>query len=335
MSATIVAIIPLYNGARFIRSSLESVLNQERQADEIIVVDDGSTDDGAGAAIVTEIARTDPRVKLLSKSNGGQGSARNFGVESSRSDLIAFLDQDDKWYPHHLRILEQPLLVKSGAPLGWVYSNLDQVNEDGRMICHSFLSTFTKIEHPKRTLKSCLAQDMYVLPGASLIAREAYTSVGGFDPQFVGYEDDDLFLRIFCAGWRGEYIDQPLTVWRVHPLSASYSSSMAISRSRYFEKLKTSFPDEPEMNRYYIRDYISPRFVSNALADLYKAMLAQDRDRIALARSHIKSFSEYLGFPRKDLIRAFTFVATLPPSMWLVRSLPKSIFGQLRTRAKL
>ena len=89
------------------------------------------------------------------------------------------------------------------------------------------------------------------------------------------------------------------------------------------------------MNRYYIRDYISPRFVSNALADLYKAMLAQDPDRIALARSHIKSFSENLAFPHRDLIRAFALVATLPPSMWLVKSLPKSIFGQLRARAKL
>ena len=93
MAETIVAIIPLYNGAKYIRPAIESILAQDRQPDEIVVVDDGSTDNGEGAAIVSEVG--DPRIKLLFKENGGQGSARNFGVQNSTSSLIAFLDQDD------------------------------------------------------------------------------------------------------------------------------------------------------------------------------------------------------------------------------------------------
>ena len=114
MAETIVAIIPLYNGAKYIRPAIESILAQERQPDEIVVVDDGSTDNGEGAAIVSEL--TDPRIKLLFKENGGQGSARNFGVQNSTSSLIAFLDQDDLWYPHHLRVLEKPFLENKSLP---------------------------------------------------------------------------------------------------------------------------------------------------------------------------------------------------------------------------
>ena len=102
----IVVIIPLYNGARYIEQTLSSVLTQSLPADEIVVVDDGSTDGGAGAAIVEEMGEKHP-VRLLHKPNGGQSSARNLGVRNSTSDLIAFLDQDDLWYSDHLQLLSK------------------------------------------------------------------------------------------------------------------------------------------------------------------------------------------------------------------------------------
>ena len=138
------AIIPLYNGGKYIRGALDSVLRQDRPADEIIVVDDGSTDDGA--SIVAEMAASHPSIKLVSKPNGGQSSARNFGVRHSKGDLIALLDQDDEWYPHHLRILEQPFKETRSIPLGWAYSNLDHVDVLGRMMTRSVLDTAP--QHP-------------------------------------------------------------------------------------------------------------------------------------------------------------------------------------------
>ena len=316
MAETIVAIIPLYNGAKYIRPAIESILAQERQPDEIVVVDDGSTDNGEGAAIVSELAN--PRIKLLFKENGGQGSARNFGVQNSTSSLIAFLDQDDLWYPHHLRVLEKPFLKNKNLPLGWVYSNLDQINADGSMVCQSILSTLRANEHPKRTINCCLGQDMYILPGASLISRTAYESVGGFDPQFSGYEDDDLFLRMFCKGWRNEYIDKPLTIWRAHADSSSRSRRMAISRAKYFEKLVQAFPD-------YVSEIIAPRFVPNALLDLYTGIKRKDPAKIDLAREHLKTFSRALPISRRLKVRAVALAATLPPIRWMLRLLPRSI----------
>ena len=96
----ITAIIPLYNGAEFIEGSLNSVLTQTLPPVKIVVVDDGSAD--AGPAIVERMARQHNNISLLSKPNGGQSSARNLGAAHAQTPLIALLDQDDIWYPHHL-----------------------------------------------------------------------------------------------------------------------------------------------------------------------------------------------------------------------------------------
>jgi len=131
----VAAIIPLYNGARWIEQSLRSVLSQTVRPDEIIVVDDGSTDDGRGAAIVKSIAAQGHPIRLLHKPNGGQSSARNFGVQHSTCRLIAFLDQDDAWYANHLeRLLEVASRYRGGPLLGFVYSNLDEIDEHGGLV---------------------------------------------------------------------------------------------------------------------------------------------------------------------------------------------------------
>ena len=87
----IVAIIPLYNGSKFIEQAVRSVLAQTVQPTEFLVVDDGSTDNAP--AIVERLAKENSRITLLKKPNGGQSSARNFGVANSKSSPIALLDQ--------------------------------------------------------------------------------------------------------------------------------------------------------------------------------------------------------------------------------------------------
>ena len=234
----VVAVIPLYNGSAYIEGSLKSILSQSHPVDEIVVVDDGSSDNGAELA--QRLAGHLPHFKLLTKPNGGQSSARNFGVAHSSADLIAFLDQDDAWYPDHIERLIEPFLEECARPLGWVYSNVDRVDGDGLMMMRSFINA---ARHPKKNVLNCLGEDMFILPSASLILRDAFVDVGGFDEQFVGYEDDDLFLRLFRARWDNVFIDEPLSVWRIHNGSASFSISMGRSRLRFARKLLKEFPD--------------------------------------------------------------------------------------------
>jgi glycosyltransferase involved in cell wall biosynthesis len=317
------AIIPLYNGGKYIRGALDSVLRQDRPADEIIVVDDGSTDDGA--SIVAEMAASHPSIKLVSKPNGGQSSARNFGVRHSKGDLIALLDQDDEWYPHHLRILEQPFKETRSIPLGWAYSNLDQVDVLGRMMTRSVLDTVPNTQHPKRDVLNCLGRHMFVLPGASIISRSAFDSVAGFDEQFVGYEDDDLFLRLFVAGFDNIYINEPLTKWRMHSTSTSFSEKMARSRALYFEKLKRNFPDEPNMARFYIRDHVAPRFTKTAIVELISAITRMDRAAAKRSAEQIRYFAKALPARRRLPAVMVSHVLATSVMQAVYRSAPKRL----------
>lgn len=287
----IAAIIPLYNGAKFIREALASVLTQTTPPDEIIVVDDGSTD--CGAAIVEGFMRDHTHIKLLRKQNGGQSSARNLGVRHSTGQLIALLDQDDAWYPHHLERLVQPFLEMRNIPLGWVYSNLDEIDVHGLMSRRNTLNNIKMVQHPKMDIIECLRSDMFVLPSASLISRDAFNIVGGFDEELSGYEDDDLFLRIFRAGFDNVYIDESLTKWRIFAESASFSDRMGRSRVYYFRKLVTAFPDQKERELFFSRDLIAPRFLPWILRDYTRALRERDVRKISITLDYLEIVGKY------------------------------------------
>ncbi|UOR03940.1 glycosyltransferase family 2 protein [Hymenobacter aerilatus] len=98
-------VIPTYNRATFIASTLYSVLNQTFTAYEVLVVDDGSTDDTA--AVVAQF--TDPRIQYLPKNNGERGAARNYGFALAKGDYVLFLDSDDLLHPEHLATLHEKI----------------------------------------------------------------------------------------------------------------------------------------------------------------------------------------------------------------------------------
>lgn len=288
---TIVAIIPLYNGARYIHEALSSVLRQTLAPTEIIVVDDGSTDDGAGVAIVERLIKDHP-ITLIRKANGGQSSARNLGVQRSTSELIALLDQDDVWYENHLEELVRPFQRRSAPPLGWAYSNLDEINEHGALMARSYLSNLST-KHPKRHIHDCIGQDMFILPSATLISRKAFEAVGGFDDRLCGYEDDDLFLRIFRSGFDNVYLDKPLSQWRIYPSSTSYTPRMTRSREIYTRKLLELFPDDAKRVRFYARDLIIPRFGEHAVREYAEAVERGDAGAIRAAWAEIRFLASY------------------------------------------
>src|SRR4051794_18884275 len=107
----IAVITPLYNGARWIESTLRSVLAQSLPAAEVVVVDDGSSDGS------TAILQTYSGVTLIKKNpSKGSNTARSFGLSQTSSPVIAFLDQDDIWHPDHLRRLSAALMRDVSAP---------------------------------------------------------------------------------------------------------------------------------------------------------------------------------------------------------------------------
>ncbi|GJH31458.1 hypothetical protein CBA19CS91_01895 [Paraburkholderia hospita] len=237
----IAVIIPYYNGSGFIERALKSVAQQTLPASEVIVVNDGSTEPERQA-----LGQLKERYafRIVDQANAGQGAARNTGVAQSTAEYVCFLDQDDFFLPDHNAVLAEAI-PKNEPMFGWVYADLNRANADGIVQKERFIRDLAK--HPKNDLREMLARDMFVLPSAALISRKAFAAVGGFDAQFTGYEDDDLFLRLHCAGYANRFVDRAVTVWCIHTESTTYSMRMVRSRFRYYKKLDEQFPGYSEL----------------------------------------------------------------------------------------
>lgn len=185
-------VIPLYNGERFIRNAIESVLCQTVQDFELIVVDDGSKD--RGKDIVLDMK--DP-ITYIYQDNSGTAAARNRGFLNSHGDYIAFLDQDDRWYPQKLET--QIWQLDDNPQIGIVYSDIDVIDEVENTLEHGYLRN--RIESPEQgaflgIFPEYPRPDPY--PSAVLIRREIFLRSGMFDPAFKRncFEDADLWFRI-------------------------------------------------------------------------------------------------------------------------------------------
>lgn len=262
----VAVVIPFYNGSKFIRRSVESVKKQTVPAAEFLVVNDGSKPEEAAFlhALAEELG-----FDVLDKENGGQGSARNAGVAATKSPYICLLDQDDFFLPNHIEILRKA--VKNDDRFGWAYADLMEADGEGRIVRTSMIKAHTT--HPKADVFKMLSEDMFVLPSASIISRRAFERVDGFDPQFMGYEDDDLFLRMFRAGFTNTFIDKPVTVWCINPESTSYSIRMSRSRWRFLKKVYAEFPSDPIRSRYVMRDLLIPRFNRAIVGEAFQAIV--------------------------------------------------------------
>ncbi|GEM_PF-1601218 len=284
-------VIPVYNGEKYLEKAIQSVVDQTLKPYEIIVVNDGSTDDSG--LLLTELAKKYPLL-IFNKENGGQSSARNYGVRIANGDFIAFLDQDDIWYPHHLENLVRPFLENHYPELGWVYSTVDEIGEGGELVRLDCLA-FTGSVHPKKTIDQCLSADMFVVPSATLISKKAFNDVGGFDERLSGYEDDDLFLRIFAKGYSNVFINKSLAQWRIHGTSCSWSTRMATSRIIYAKKLLDQYQDDYIRGCKYITNNILPRFIKVILSEYYRGILFKNESYAKLMRDDLYKLYPYMN----------------------------------------
>jgi glycosyltransferase involved in cell wall biosynthesis len=318
----IAVVIPYFNGSRFIERALASVASQSLPASEVIVVNDGSSD-GERAALA-ELQRR-YAFKIVDQSNGGQGAARNTGVTHSTAHYICFLDQDDFFLPDHNATLAAAI-PRGDSQLGWVYADLNRANADGVVQKERFVRDLAV--HPKSDLRDMLSRDMFVLPSAALISRKAFDAVGGFDTQFIGYEDDDLFLRLHCAGFTNYFVPTPVTTWCIHTASTTYSIKMIRSRFRYFEKLQSAFAQHsgalvPRFGFSFAMDAIMTSRSSHPLA-------AHREEILSMLDAFTRRVNENAQLPawRRASIRVMTaYMKSLPiPSGRLAMKIARLVF---------
>ncbi|MEI7896514.1 MAG: glycosyltransferase family A protein [bacterium] len=306
---TITAIIPVFNGKKYLKIAIESIVYQTYNVNELIIIDDGSTDNSLES--IEGMNAPFPIYKIKQK-NVGQSAARNNGVKLAKSEFIAFLDQDDYWLPQHIEKLAAPF--RSDPTLGWVYSNLNQIDEDGKTINIELLN-YSPSTHPKRQLTACLGHDLFILPSATIIRKSAFDQIGGFDERLSGYEDDDLFLRLFRNGWNNTYLNVPLSAWRSHQSSSSYSKRMQISRRIYADKLLENFSDNNEFGLYYRRDYIAPRFYKIAKQEYMRGVRIK---KIELCKESYIDIIKYAAYFKLSIKEKIIIGITKYPKLFIL-----------------
>jgi glycosyltransferase involved in cell wall biosynthesis len=208
-------IIPAFNAASTIQSTLDSVLQQTFTDLEVIIVDDGSTDDTAEKVR----ACADRRIVYTYQPNSERAVARNNGIAHSRGCFCAFIDADDLWLPEKLE--KQIPLLSSNPALGLVYCDLFQFDHT----TNQNLTRFGKKEkfyRGKIDITKLLRVNFIQSP-TPVVRRAALDQVGGFDSDLIPVEDWDLWIRI-AYRYPIDFVGEPLARYRMHPRATSWEN---------------------------------------------------------------------------------------------------------------
>jgi len=222
--ARVSVVIPCYNGERFIVQAVQSALGQTYRDLEVIVVDDGSKD--GSAALLRAIP--DSRVRVVTQANAGVSAARNAGVAVSSADYVAFLDQDDLWFPD--KLARQLPIIDTAADLGLVYADCE-IATDGDVVVGR-VSDRAPLRRGRQFEE--LIVDTRVPLSTMLMRRAVFDAVGGFRPKFRYVEDLDLLLRV-AARHSIDFVDAPLARYRVHAASVTRTLGLEVATRELVE----------------------------------------------------------------------------------------------------
>ncbi len=204
-------VIPTYNHARFLAEAIRSALDQTWQDFEIIVVDDGSTDDTHRV-----VAQFGQSVKYIRQENGGLAAARNAGIRAARGREIGLLDADDVWLPDYLMTMLTAL--ESDSRVGAVYCGWQYIDEAG----NSLPRVNVRVVPPDQAYQAMVHMD-FLVPSGVLVRRDCFDDLGLFDESLrdtQGCEDWDMWLRILKQ-YRMIGVPQALVKYRIYGQSMS------------------------------------------------------------------------------------------------------------------
>lgn len=187
-SHSVATIITTYNSRRFIHKTIHSVLEQSYKPMEIVVVDDGSTDD---TLRIVEGFSNDVKVHHHpDHGNLGVGASRNLGIKRTNSDLIAFMDHDDLWYAD--KIMLQVEVFRNHPKVGLVHTNGYVIDEHDNVLYDLIPKDFQEPNRPDLLLLDCYIRT----PSAVMVRRDVIDKAGMFDDNFLISCDHDLWIRL-------------------------------------------------------------------------------------------------------------------------------------------
>ncbi len=239
-------IIPVSNGERTIKETIDSVLNQTFLDFELIVINDGSQD--LTLKIVSSIL--DPRLKVFSYPNAGLAATRNRGISHASGEYISFIDADDLWTPDKLEAQFKALQANPQAAVA--YSWTDWIDESGQ-----FLRPGGHISVNGDVFATLLVRDFVESGSNPLIRAEALAEVGGFDESLPAVEDWDMWLRL-AAGYEFVCVPSPQILYRVS--SSSMSSNVWKMEAGSLRVIERAFAVAPESLQHMKREVLGNRY---------------------------------------------------------------------------
>lgn len=295
-------IIPCYNHAHFLGEAITSVINQTYPYVEIIVVDDGSTDDTA------QIAKAYPNIRYVWQNNLGLSRSRNVGLSYSKGTSIVFLDADDSLFHDAIDIGLRALASRNDCALAFgLFVNIGSIQGMQK------LSRETNYGY-----KELLQRNVIGNPGSVLYRRWVFTEIGGFDEANSPAADYDLYLRvarqfpILCH-------HQPVVKYRKHGANMSNNSRLMLAST--MTALKNQMPhvegNQELLAAYDIglqhwRSYYGEPIISNIFEQFIKGhLIGTALDVYSLVRFYPNRF---LSFLRRKIASRISFFRKEPPS---------------------
>jgi hypothetical protein len=231
-------VMSVFNGERFLREAIESILSQTFRDFEFIIINDGSTD--GTAAMLDSYARSDPRVRVYQQENKGLIESLNRGCGLARGKYLARMDADD--IAVRDRLMWHVEFMERHADIGVVGGAMELIDSAGR--------AWHCIHYPveNEEIKSALLLYSPFPHNAVVIRKEAFLSVGGYRRLFVDAEDCDLWLRI-AQRWRLANLEAVVVKYRIHPDQVSYrklrQQTLSALAARAFASLRADGSPEP------------------------------------------------------------------------------------------
>lgn len=275
-------IIPAYNSAKYISLAVKSVLNQTYQDFELLIIDDGSTDN------TKEIIESfkDKRIEYIYQNNTGAASARNTGIKKAKGEYIAFLDADDRWKPD--KLARQIKEITCNPETAMIYSAIEIIYEE---ISDTKTVRFKKYNN-NDFIKSLLVDPFksIPLPSTVLIKKSSLHKAGEFNSDYFTGEDWDLWLRVASFG-ECRYIDEVLVTKLTHSSSITNSMDLELTGKTHFELLNNFFEKNPSFNSLKNRAY------SNVYYDLACRYFARNNNK-ADKYSFFNLFKSFTSYPQ-------------------------------------
>ncbi|MGA3227718.1 MAG: glycosyltransferase [Acidobacteriaceae bacterium] len=230
MSPILSIVMPTYNGGQFIAAALESVRQQQDDRIELVIVDDGSTDDTLD--IVRSFARVLP-IRLITPGRiGNWVAATNLGLREATGDWACLLHQDDLWLPGRLERIRPEMENTEGV---FILHNATYVGPDGRTLGAWTCPFSPGTVPPALFIERLLIQNFIAIP-SPVFRRDVVVHTGGMDEALWFSADWDLWLRLGALGPVG-FIAETLTAFRIHP--ASQTAARKLQPNEWDEQLST------------------------------------------------------------------------------------------------